>query len=203
MIREKLDLVDQTLLTFSYHSSHFSSANSLSTENLTIRQIEEFQESLNSSLKIIIKRSHSLILESEEANWIKPIDTHSHPPCNSVPASTASTSPIRTPCVPLLQPEDEEPNPVTAITQMRRAELLEIFSLSGSHATFIRDSGKSIERIRIIECLFRRLISRDEELLVKAYRSGQNHVSMTNISFVYWMSSLIRLLNALILFYRY
>lgn len=60
--------------------------------------------------------------------------------------------------------------------KMKRAELLELLSLTGSHASFIRDCRRSVERVRIIECLFRRLISRDETLLVRAYRGGHDHV---------------------------
>jgi hypothetical protein len=75
-----------------------------------------------------------------------------------------------------LAPENEEPDPLNALETLRRTELLELLSLTGSHASFIREGRKSVERVRIVECLFRRLISRDEELLVKAYRGGHDHV---------------------------
>lgn len=56
--------------------------------------------------------------------------------------------------------------------------MLELLSLTGSHASFIKEGRKSVERVRIVECLFRRLIARDEELLVKAYRGGHDHVCL-------------------------
>lgn len=60
--------------------------------------------------------------------------------------------------------------------------MLELLSLTGSHASFIKEGRKSVERVRIVECLFRRLISRDEELLVKAYRGGHDHVRFCYMS---------------------
>ncbi|GAA5915279.1 uncharacterized protein JCM6883_002383 [Sporobolomyces salmoneus] len=85
-------------------------------------------------------------------------------------------NPLRPPGSPTLAPENEEPDPLNALETLRRTELLELLSLTGSHASFIREGRKSVERVRIVECLFRRLISRDEELLVKAYRGGHDHV---------------------------
>ena len=82
------------------------------------------------------------------------------------------------PCAPALQTESEEPDPVEAIEKVARLELLEFLSLVGSHASFIRDERTSVERVRIIECLFRRLISRDPTLLVRAFRGGHDHVSL-------------------------
>jgi len=88
----------------------------------------------------------------------------------------APHNPLRPPGSPTLAPEAEEPDPLNALETLRRTELLELLSLTGSHASFIREGRKSVERVRIVECLFRRLISRDEELLVKAYRGGHDHV---------------------------
>ncbi|GAA6021939.1 hypothetical protein JCM10207_002607 [Rhodosporidiobolus poonsookiae] len=85
-------------------------------------------------------------------------------------------NPLRPPGSPTLAPEAEEPDPLVALDTLRRTELLEMLSLTGSHASFIREGRKSVERVRIVECLFRRLIARDEELLVKAYRGGHDHV---------------------------
>ncbi|GAA6039400.1 hypothetical protein JCM8097_002838 [Rhodosporidiobolus ruineniae] len=88
----------------------------------------------------------------------------------------APHNPLRPPGSPTLAPETEEPDPLVALETLRRTELLELLSLTGSHASFIREGRKSVERVRIVECLFRRLIARDEELLVKAYRGGHDHV---------------------------
>ena len=96
---------------------------------------------------------------------------HQHPPPEKAPHN-----PLRPPGSPTLAPESEEPDPLLALETLRRTELLELLSLTGSHASFIREGRKSVERVRIVECLFRRLISRDEELLVKAYRGGHDHV---------------------------
>ncbi|GAA5820214.1 hypothetical protein JCM3770_006063 [Rhodotorula araucariae] len=96
---------------------------------------------------------------------------HQHPPAEKAPHN-----PLRPPGSPTLAPESEEPDPLLALETLRRTELLELLSLTGSHASFIREGRKSVERVRIVECLFRRLISRDEELLVKAYRGGHDHV---------------------------
>ena len=96
---------------------------------------------------------------------------HQHPPAEKAPHN-----PLRPPGSPTLAPENEEPDPLLALETLRRTELLELLSLTGSHASFIREGRKSVERVRIVECLFRRLISRDEELLVKAYRGGHDHV---------------------------
>jgi len=65
---------------------------------------------------------------------------------------------------------------MTAQETRRRSELLELLSLTGSHASFIRDAQKSVERVRVVECLFRRVVSRDPELLLLAYRSGCDHI---------------------------
>ncbi|KAL7338068.1 hypothetical protein BJY59DRAFT_758150 [Rhodotorula toruloides] len=92
------------------------------------------------------------------------------------PPDQAPHNPLRPPGSPTLAPESEEPDPLLALDTLRRTELLELLSLTGSHASFIREGRKSVERVRIVECLFRRLISRDEELLVKAYRGGHDHV---------------------------
>ncbi|GAA5959340.1 hypothetical protein JCM3765_006571 [Sporobolomyces pararoseus] len=94
----------------------------------------------------------------------------------SDPNEKAPHNPLRPPGSPTLAPELEEPDPLNALETLRRTELLELLSLTGSHASFIREGRKSVERVRIVECLFRRLISRDEELLVKAYRGGHDHV---------------------------
>lgn len=122
---------------------------------------------------MINHRSYTLILESEDAAWLLPPATPAfkHPPCTS-----GSTSSLRPPCAPPLQTESEEPDPILAIERVRRLELLEFLSLVGSHASFIKCPRTSVERVRIIECLFRRLISRDETLLVRAFRSKHDHV---------------------------
>ncbi|GAA5866461.1 hypothetical protein JCM8547_000632 [Rhodosporidiobolus lusitaniae] len=104
-----------------------------------------------------------------------PAHHHAHhlSPSSSQPAPH---NPLRPPGSPTLAPEAEEPDPLVALETLRRTELLELLSLTGSHASFIRESRKSVERVRIVECLFRRLIAKDEELLVKAYRGGHDHV---------------------------
>ncbi|GAA5989960.1 hypothetical protein JCM10908_002397 [Rhodotorula pacifica] len=99
-----------------------------------------------------------------------------HPHHQHAPPEKAPHNPLRPPGSPTLAPEGEEPDPLLALETLRRTELLELLSLTGSHASFIREGRKSVERVRIVECLFRRLISRDEELLVKAYRGGHDHV---------------------------
>lgn len=100
-------------------------------------------------------------------------------PVSTTPSPCVSTSPspLKAPGAPSLQTEADEPDPLLAVERVQRAEVLELLSLTGSHASFIRDGRKSVERVRIVECLFRRLISRDHELLVKAYRGGHDHVS--------------------------
>ncbi|GAA5905165.1 hypothetical protein JCM6882_000398 [Rhodosporidiobolus microsporus] len=100
---------------------------------------------------------------------------HKHTP-PLPPGEKAPHNPLRPPGSPTLAPENEEPDPLVALDTLRRTELLELLSLTGSHASFIREGRKSVERVRIVECLFRRLIARDEELLVKAYRGGHDHV---------------------------
>lgn len=115
-------------------------------------------------------RSHQLILESEDAEWLITAPSP-HPPCHSI-----STSSLRPPSAPSLQPESEEPNPLTALDRVHRLEILELLSLTGSHASFLKSLKKSGERVRIIECLFRRLIARDPILLVRAFRPGHDHV---------------------------
>ncbi|GAA6008312.1 hypothetical protein JCM11491_004432 [Sporobolomyces phaffii] len=99
-----------------------------------------------------------------------------HPHHHRTDNEKAPHNPLRPPGSPTLAPEVEEPDPLNALETLRRTELLELLSLTGSHASFIREGRKSVERVRIVECLFRRLISRDEELLVKAYRGGHDHV---------------------------
>lgn len=101
-----------------------------------------------------------------------------HPHHQHAQPEKAPHNPLRPPGSPTLAPEAEEPDPLLALETLRRTELLELLSLTGSHASFIREGRKSVERVRIVECLFRRLISRDEELLVKAYRGGHDHVSL-------------------------
>lgn len=101
---------------------------------------------------------------------------HHHHPHHHSPPEKAPHNPLRPPGSPTLAPEAEEPDPLVALETLRRTELLELLSLTGSHASFIREGRKSVERVRIVECLFRRLISKDEELLVKAYRGGHDHV---------------------------
>ncbi|BGP20024.1 hypothetical protein JCM10213_000594 [Rhodosporidiobolus nylandii] len=104
-----------------------------------------------------------------------PYPAHAHTP-SLKPGESAPHNPLRPPGSPTLAPENEEPDPLGALDALRRTELLELLSLTGSHASFIREGRKSVERVRIVECLFRRLIARDEELLVKAYRGGHDHV---------------------------
>ncbi|GJN93982.1 hypothetical protein Rhopal_007045-T1 [Rhodotorula paludigena] len=96
---------------------------------------------------------------------------HHHHPHHHSPPEKAPHNPLRPPGSPTLAPEAEEPDPLVALETLRRTELLELLSLTGSHASFIREGRKSVERVRIVE-----LISKDEELLVKAYRGGHDHV---------------------------
>lgn len=121
--------------------------------------------------KVITTTSHVIILQSEDALWLLVEPSATPPPCIST-----SPSPLKAPGAPSLQTETDEPDPLLALERVQRAEVLELLSLTGSHASFIRDGRKSVERVRIVECLFRRLISRDPELLVKAYRGGHDHV---------------------------
>lgn len=125
---------------------------------------------LTSYIEDLDHHAHQLILESEDARWLE-LETPPYPPCLAT-----STSSLRPPCAPALQSEAEEPNPVEAQDRVKRLEVLEMLSLTGSHASFLQDPRTSVERVRIIECLFRRLISRNKTLLVRAWRPGQFHV---------------------------
>lgn len=90
--------------------------------------------------------------------------------------ASSSPSPLRPLDFPPPVVEAEEPNPVRAKAKARRTEILELLSLTGSHASFIKDTRTSVERVRIVEGIFRKLIARDEALLVRAYRSRHDHV---------------------------
>lgn len=148
---------------------------------------------------VIITQSHYNILQCEDALWLLEPPPPAPPPCGALSTTnplgpnaesgpptpsnntsaahpSSSSASNRPPLPPTLQTESEQPSPILALEAQERSSLLELLSLTGSHASFIKDVRKSVERVRIVECLFRRLISRDEELLVKAYRGGHDHV---------------------------
>ncbi|SCV72973.1 BQ2448_6898 [Microbotryum intermedium] len=192
--RQHASLSDKALACREYYSVHFAASaldlaslmGSMSLQELTLRS-----RAADGVIRLVTRRSHLLILTSEDALWLLEPQPHSAnasvtlpngepappvPNCLSGSTPNATSNPLRPPCAPSLQTEAEEPDPIVALERVKRAELLELLSLTGSHASFIKNSIKSVQRVRVIECLFRRLISRDEELLVKAYRGGHDHV---------------------------
>ncbi|SGY20148.1 BQ5605_C017g08492 [Microbotryum silenes-dioicae] len=192
--RQHAALSDKALACRDYYAVHFAASGldlaslmgRMSLEELALRS-----RAADGVIRLVTRRSHLLILTSEDALWLLEPQSHSpNPPttlpngepappvpnCLSGTTPNSTSIPLRPPCAPSLQTEAEEPDPVVALERVKRAELLELLSLTGSHASFIKNSTKSVQRVRVIECLFRRLISRDEELLVKAYRSGHDHV---------------------------
>ncbi|KAM0786013.1 hypothetical protein ACM66B_006829 [Microbotryomycetes sp. NB124-2] len=171
-VQDYIALCDKTIKSCAYHVQHFGAAGNLAAYSpVPLEHVAERLMHARQLMDAIMDVSHMLIVESEDADWliIKPDPT-------DVPCSDAPTSPLRPPNPPPLQNELEEPDPVVALERVERASLLETLSLTGSHASFITDSRRSLERVRIIECLFRRLICRDRDLLVKSYRSNHDHV---------------------------
>ncbi|KAK4053588.1 hypothetical protein OIO90_003827 [Microbotryomycetes sp. JL221] len=197
-VQDYIALCDKTLKTSAYHSLHFGAAGNLGayspvpldqvTQRLTYARelmngrptpmffdkallTEQNELTILCAPVAIMDVSHLLIVESEDADWLTTLPDPADVPCSDTPSS-----PLRAPNPPALQTEADEPDPVIALERVERATLLETLSLTGSHASFITNSRRSLERVRIIECLFRRLISKDRDLLVKAYRSNHDHV---------------------------
>ncbi|GAA5895610.1 hypothetical protein JCM5296_003761 [Sporobolomyces johnsonii] len=233
--RQHIELAKRAYEAWEYHREHFGASGQDLVDRLEGRgeadgggdlargaweEVRLRGEKAEAVLKLIIRRSHFLVCDAEDALWLLHTDgcprdsytgcgygtpatsdddgsdddgcsccshrshstyshSHSHGPHSHHHRSDdekAPHNPLRPPGSPTLAPEAEEPDPLSALETLRRTELLELLSLTGSHASFIREGRKSVERVRIVECLFRRLISRDEELLVKAYRGGHDHV---------------------------
>ncbi|GAA5931168.1 uncharacterized protein JCM15063_002564 [Sporobolomyces koalae] len=238
--RQHIELAKRAFESWEYHREHFAASEVDLVDRLEGRgegpdgtdlargaweEVRLRGEKAEAVLKLIIRRSHFLACDAEDALWLLHTDGcphnsysgcgygtpgssdegsdehdsdtgcsccshHSHSTCDHSHSphphhsnhhhrsdnEKAPHNPLRPPGSPTLAPEDEEPDPLNALETLRRTELLELLSLTGSHASFIREGRKSVERVRIVECLFRRLISRDEELLVKAYRGGHDHV---------------------------
>ncbi|KAK4048512.1 hypothetical protein OIV83_004680 [Microbotryomycetes sp. JL201] len=171
-VQDYIALCDKTIKSCAYHVQHFGAAGNLAAYSpVPLELVADRLAHARQLMDAIMDVSHTLIVESEDADWLvlKPDPT-------DVPCSDAPTSPLRPPNPPPLQNENEEPDPVVALERVERASLLETLSLTGSHASFITNSRRSLERVRIIECLFRRLICRDRDLLVKSYRSNHDHV---------------------------
>lgn len=116
-------------------------------------------------------RSYTLIIQSQEAEWLLIDVEKQFPPCSS---KNSNDSPPQIPSQ--IASEEEEPDPVVATERKSRLDILEFLSFVGSHAGFISDARHSTERVRIIESICRRLITRDKVLLVKAIRSDHVHV---------------------------
>ncbi|GAA6062953.1 hypothetical protein JCM10212_005343 [Sporobolomyces blumeae] len=241
--RQHIELAKRAYESWEYHREHFAASEVDLVDRLEGRgegpdgtdlargaweEVRLRGEKAEAVLKLIIRRSHFLACDAEDALWLLHTDGcphnsysgcgygtpgssdagshedgtdsgcsccshHSHSTCDHSHAhphsphahhphhhrsdpEDAPPNPLRPPGSPTLAPEAEEADPLNALETLRRTELLELLSLTGSHASFIREGRKSVERVRIVECLFRRLISRDEELLVKAYRGGHDHV---------------------------
>ncbi|GEM11506.1 50S ribosomal protein L10 [Rhodotorula toruloides] len=224
--RQHMDLAKRAYDSWVFHRTHFFAAGGDLVDRLEGRgegeggtdlargaweEVRLRGEKAEAVLKLIIRRSHFLVCDAEDALWLlHPQSRCTHATANGYdssslqsscecshdasycnhgdddglhgsenhisPPNQAAHNPLRPPGSPTLAPESEEPDPLVALDTLRRTELLELLSLTGSHASFIREGRKSVERVRIVECLFRRLISRDEELLVKAYRGGHDHV---------------------------
>ncbi|KAM0753202.1 hypothetical protein T439DRAFT_323838 [Meredithblackwellia eburnea MCA 4105] len=176
--REKWELADKAIRTRRYHRKHYSSMPIPSdfTKDVLLA-LKSAREILETRLEAINTRSHSLILSSEDASWLLPT-TCPFPSPSKLPAfhPPPPSSDLRPPTAPPMPTFDAEPDPVKARDSVRRSELLELISLTGSHASFIKDTRKSVERVRVVECLMRRIICRDRVLLVKAYRGARDHV---------------------------
>ncbi|KAL8279593.1 hypothetical protein RQP46_007906 [Phenoliferia psychrophenolica] len=173
--RDTWSSADKAIRVRLYHRRHFHNATDFGRD--VVQPLKRIRDELELRMRALNTRSHALILASEDASWLLPetlpASSPSHPPPFHPPSPSSD---LRPPTSPPLQPFTEEPDPVLAQDRVRRAELLELISLTGSHASFIRDSRKSVERVRVVECLMRRVISRDEVLLVRAYRGGHDHV---------------------------